>query len=419
MPVPSTDQPHPPSASASLVVLGLLASGCGNPGVRLATPPRAAASPPRPAGGTTAPTVPVVPATPNVSPVASASRPRIRALDGSNSHACALLESGRVACWGVNERGALGDGTTRAPASPLHAVMVEGLDGVAEVAVGDNFTCARKTDGTVWCWGENERGQLGSGTFALSPRPVRVPDLTGVTDLAVYLSQVAVARGSSPAMVWGYGPRRPEFGGGVSRHQAPTPFATTLARGTRVAWVLSAGLCTSDDAGAPRCIGTVRYRGTDLPIASSDPIGDRFSCGEEHCCYLHGGEVRCVGPTPIERADARLLRASHRLPRRRNLWDPVGNGPARDVRTTWRGTQLIGPDGVYQCFGDCPPVALSRSRTYRQVTEGAILADDDSVWAWGPLIQGMSEPHPILRFAIPTHGEPRPVVFPPESMAPP
>jgi hypothetical protein len=401
--MPPADQHHPPRTSAPLVAIGLLVSACGNPGVRVVAPPRAAA--------------PIVPAAPHASPVTPAPRLPIRALSGSNSHACALFASGRVGCWGVNERGALGDGTTVEPASPLHAVMVEGLDDVAEVAVGNDFSCARKTDGTVWCWGDNEQGQLGNGTVLRSPRPMRVPGVTGVTDLEVYLSEVAVARGSNPAMVWGHGRMTPAFGGDASTDRNLTPLTTTLRSGSRVAWVSSVGLCTSGETGAPRCIGTTHYRGTSLPIALPDPIGDRFSCGEEHCCYLLGGEARCVGPTPIHRTDTRLFRAADQLPQHRGLWEPVGNGPARDVRTTWRGTQFIGPDGVYRCFGDCPPIVLSRS--YRQVTEGAILADDHTVWAWGPLIQGIDRPHPILRFSSPTHGEPQPVIFPPESTAPP
>jgi hypothetical protein len=403
--MPPADQHHPPRTSAPLVAIGLLVSACGNPGVRVVAPPRAVA--------------PIVPAAPHASPVTPAPRLPIRALSGSNSHACALFASGRVGCWGVNERGALGDGTTVEPASPLHAVMVEGLDDVAEVAVGNDFSCARKADGTVWCWGDNEQGQLGNGTVLRSPRPMRVPGVTGVTDLEVYLSEVAVARGSNPAMVWGHGRMTPAFGGDASTDRNLTPLTTTLRSGSRVAWVSSVGLCTSGETGAPRCIGTTHYRGTSLPIALPDPIGDRFSCGEEHCCYLLGGEARCVGPTPIDRTDTRLFRAADHLPQHRGLWEPVGNGPARDVRTTWRGTQFIGPDGVYRCFGDCPPIVLSRSRAYRQVTEGAILADDHTVWAWGPLIQGIDRPHPILRFSSPSNGEPQPVIFPPESTAPP
>lgn len=375
----------PPRALAPLVVVAVLVSGCGTS----RAPLRA-----------TAP------------PVASAASRTIRAIRGSNSHACALFDTGRVACWGVNERGALGDGTTAEPASPLRAVWVDGLDGVAEVDVGDGFSCARKTDGTVWCWGDNEKGQLGRETLSSSPRPVQVPGVTGVTDLAVNLSQVAVARGSNPVMVWGHGRMTREFGGDASTDRNLVPLTTTLRSGTRVAWVSFGGLCASDETSPPRCIGAVRYRGVGHPIALPDPIGDRFSFGEEHCCYLHGGEARCVGPTPTDRMDTRLFRVADQLAPNRGLWDPVGNGPARDVRTTWRGTQFIGTDGVYRCFGECPDVVPSRSRTYRQVTAGAILADDSSVWAWGPLIQGLSGPHPILRFSSAAHGEPQPVVFP-------
>lgn len=383
------DKVRPSGVSAALVGVALLVFGCGASRAHVASPRTAAR------------------------PVVDVPRGAIRAIRGSNSHACALFESGRVACWGVNERGALGNGTTSEPASPLHAVWVDGLDGVAQVAVGDDFSCARKTDGTVWCWGDNEKGQLGCETVWSSPRPVRVSGVTGATDLALNLSQVAVARGADPVMVWGHGRMTREFGGDATTDRNPVPLTTTLRSGTRVAWVYFGGLCASDETGAPRCIGAVHYRGARLSIALRDPIGDRFSFGEEHCCYLHGGEARCVGLSPTDRADTRLFQTVDHLAPNRDLWEPVRNGPARDVRATWRGTQFIGPDGVYRCFGECPAVVPSRSRTYRQVTAGAILADDNSVWAWGPLIQGMSDPHPILRFSAPAHGEPARVVFPP------
>jgi alpha-tubulin suppressor-like RCC1 family protein len=58
--------------------------------------------------------------------------------------------------------GQLGDGTTIDKHSPVQ-VTGFGTD-VAEVAVGLDYTCARKTDGTLWCWGYNSYGQLGDGT---------------------------------------------------------------------------------------------------------------------------------------------------------------------------------------------------------------------------------------------------------------
>src|SRR5262249_28447722 len=91
------------------------------------------------------------------------SAPIVAAIAGGNSEFnCALLTDGTVRCWGNNNYGQLGDGTTIEHNTP---VAVVGLTGVAEIAVGSAHVCARVTDGTVRCWGYNGNGQLGDGTM--------------------------------------------------------------------------------------------------------------------------------------------------------------------------------------------------------------------------------------------------------------
>ncbi|MTA71746.1 MAG: hypothetical protein F2551_04295, partial [Actinobacteria bacterium] len=54
------------------------------------------------------------------------------------------------------------------------------MTGFTQVTVGTYFTCALKSDQTVWCWGLNSSGQLGDGTTTNRNRPVQVSGLTGV-----------------------------------------------------------------------------------------------------------------------------------------------------------------------------------------------------------------------------------------------
>ncbi len=91
-------------------------------------------------------------------------------------HTCALLEDGRVQCWGANNTGQLGDGTTtdRARATTVS------LPGPATwITAGCNHTCALLADGRMYCWGWNPYGQLGDGTTTSSSSPVRVTAVSG------------------------------------------------------------------------------------------------------------------------------------------------------------------------------------------------------------------------------------------------
>jgi alpha-tubulin suppressor-like RCC1 family protein len=93
-------------------------------------------------------------------------------------HACALLGDGAVQCWGENAFGQLGDGTTTNSSTP---VRVRGITGAVGVTAGWwHHSCAVLADGTVQCWGVNEWGQFGNGTTTGSSSPVTM-SRTGVT----------------------------------------------------------------------------------------------------------------------------------------------------------------------------------------------------------------------------------------------
>jgi len=84
-------------------------------------------------------------------------------------HSCALIDDGSVSCWGDNRFGQLGDGTTRRRSN---AVAVRGLAGRARaIAAGGVFTCALLEDGRVQCWGSDEMGELGDGDASGASAP--------------------------------------------------------------------------------------------------------------------------------------------------------------------------------------------------------------------------------------------------------
>jgi alpha-tubulin suppressor-like RCC1 family protein len=89
-------------------------------------------------------------------------------------HSCALTSDGSVRCWGTDYRGQLGDGTSGLGVMSSTPVAVQQLSNVASVAAGDGHTCALLVDGTARCWGWNDFGQLGCGTTLDSNTPVVV-----------------------------------------------------------------------------------------------------------------------------------------------------------------------------------------------------------------------------------------------------
>ncbi len=95
------------------------------------------------------------------------------------SHACALMDSGAVKCWGNNSFGQLGDGSISTSDTPVDADLPEGA---TAIATGSFFTCALTTGGGVKCWGDNVFGQLGDGTIEQRSLPVQVAGLTGGVD---------------------------------------------------------------------------------------------------------------------------------------------------------------------------------------------------------------------------------------------
>jgi alpha-tubulin suppressor-like RCC1 family protein len=91
-------------------------------------------------------------------------------------YACGLTAAGRAYCWGRNNSGQLGDGSTID--RPLPVAVGGGLTFVSLATLGSgdaNHTCAiAATTSETYCWGQNTYGQLGNGTTAGSMTPVKV-----------------------------------------------------------------------------------------------------------------------------------------------------------------------------------------------------------------------------------------------------
>lgn len=106
-------------------------------------------------------------------------------VEGGDDHTCALGAVGTLYCWGENRDGQLGfEGRDRTTAGPV--VFPPEAGPIVSVAVGGRHTCAVSEDGRLFCWGNDDRGQLGLGSL----------DLTGPTEVELEGDAVEVVAGS-------------------------------------------------------------------------------------------------------------------------------------------------------------------------------------------------------------------------------
>lgn len=117
------------------------------------------------------------------SAVITAGAGKATAVVAGADHWCALGEDKTAWCWGPNVAGGVGDGSSVTAFKGHRVVGPDGtgyLSEVKAIAPGGGFTCALKTDGSVWCWGSNNKGQLGNESTTDSLVPVQVHGIGGL-----------------------------------------------------------------------------------------------------------------------------------------------------------------------------------------------------------------------------------------------
>jgi alpha-tubulin suppressor-like RCC1 family protein len=181
----------------------------------------------------------------------------------SATHGCAVGRDGSVWCWGLNDKGQLGDNTTSLAITP---VQVVGMSNAIRVAVGLKVSCAIVAGGDVYCWGANSHGQLGNGTRtdSLVARRANISNA-----VAIAAKHETVCARLEDATVWCWG---------------------------------------SNESGQ---LGTTDVAFVDMPQPVNVPSAAAIAVGASHACVLtQKGGVWCWGSDRAgERGDSNVDRA--------------------------------------------------------------------------------------------------------------
>jgi len=291
---------------------------------------------------------------------------KVLQISAGGSHTCALLSDRMVRCWGDNQFGQIGNGSTTFSPKPS---LVVGLSGIASVVAGLRNTCAISTTGLLSCWGDGSEGQLGAAPESLSSvgipqaisstatspaalvavgtahlcylvstdktvrcwgqsrygrlgngttvagvvtTPTAVPNLSGVVSLAAGDAHTCVVLADGSVRCWGQNDKGQLGDEGTS----PSALPVTVREGrSSVAGMLSVSsgpagshVCALGNDGAARCWGSDGngqlgygvsdggYATSALPVLIADRTEDfrgmvALSAGGSHNCALLGDDT--------------------------------------------------------------------------------------------------------------------------------
>jgi alpha-tubulin suppressor-like RCC1 family protein len=118
---------------------------------------------------------------------------RIAQIDANGYTSCALTSANQVYCWGNNSQGQLGVASTLT--SSTSARLIAGLPAnIQQISVGDQHACALGVQSTVYCWGKNNTGQLGRGTTGQATPTPDIATRFGILSQANAIERVAAGR---------------------------------------------------------------------------------------------------------------------------------------------------------------------------------------------------------------------------------
>lgn len=228
----------------------------------------------------------------------------IRAITAGGAHTCALTETGAAQCWGSNSWGQLGDSSLIDSPNPV-AVSSLG-SGLRAISAGYGDTCAITAAGSLKCWGLNDSGELGDGSTVNRPTPVDVSGLdSGVAAISAGYNQTCAVTEAGAALCWGDN-HHLQIGNGYPGYRA-TP-VNVFGLGSNIQGISSGYFhgCALTATGAAKCWGSNQSgvlgdgSETDRPIPVdvsnlSGGVRQVVAGGLHSCAITLAGAIRCWG----------------------------------------------------------------------------------------------------------------------------
>jgi alpha-tubulin suppressor-like RCC1 family protein len=218
-------------------------------------------------------------------------------------HTCAVQRGGHVRCWGANVYGQIGKGIEDGTRNPEPTRVID-LSNATKIVLGQRHSCARRSDGSIRCWGYNGEGQIGDNSDVNQPAPATV-GITNAIELWAGANHTCALRSDLRLYCWGQNGsgrlgdnstidrRAPVLISGVTstiRKVAPGGSHTCAVTVGGSVW------CWGDNASGQLANGTMTGRSA-VPVQVSG-ISDAIdiTSGRSHTCIVRtGGGVSCWG----------------------------------------------------------------------------------------------------------------------------
>jgi len=236
------------------------------------------------------------------SPVAVVGDHEFVAVTTGNSHSCGLDSDGRAWCWGYNQQGQLGDGTNQSSNVP---VAVTGNLHFTEISAGFRHTCGLTNGGQVYCWGSDSDMQLGLPTFDDQNKPTLVSFGAPVVITQISAGDRHTCARASTGAVYCWGNNNSGQVGSPGVAQTPKlvggnhNFASVTAGWHQTCGILNSGsvLCWGYNGGGRLGVGDIGSTvTTPQPVLGLDAEITQIAIGDIHLCALAtGGKAYCWG----------------------------------------------------------------------------------------------------------------------------